>query len=161
MTYRCKIVKTIDTKSYLDTLCSIADTGKTVSTIVSGGSMIPFLGSNRDYAFLETPKRPLKKGDIVLFERKNGDYILHRIKSIKKDGLYLLGDRQYKPEGPLNPSCVRCVVVSVKRKNKILTPENIIWKFYSKIWLNVVFLRPFIFKICFVFCTKHKKRKKN
>lgn len=153
-------MKTIDTKSYLDTLCSIADSGKTVSTIVSGGSMTPFLGNNRDYVFLEAPKKPLKKGDIVLFERVNGDYILHRIKRIKKDGFYLLGDRQYNVEGPVKPSQIRCVAVSVKRKNKILTPKNIIWKFYSKIWLNIVFLRPIVFKISSFFCRKQKKSKK-
>jgi len=34
--------------------------------------------------FLEVPKKPLKAGDIVLFSRENGDYVLHRIKKIAK-----------------------------------------------------------------------------
>ena len=153
-TYRYKSVKTIDTKAYLDSLCSIAATGSTVSTIVTGGSMIPFLGSNRDYVFLQAPQKALKKGDIVLFQRSNGDYVLHRIKSIKKDGCYLLGDRQYSVEGPISLGQIRCVAVSVKRKGKILTPRNLLWKFYSKIWVNTVFLRPLIFKIRSVFPKK-------
>lgn len=149
-------MKNIDTKSYLDTLCAIADEGKTVSTIVTGGSMTPFLGSNRDFVYMKHPDAPLKKGDIVLFQRESKEYVLHRIKRINKDNVYLLGDRQYKVEGPIHTSQVRCVVISAKRKEKLITPKNLAWKFYQKVWINIVFLRPLIFRIINL---THRKRK--
>lgn len=147
-------MKTIDTKSYLDTLCEIADKGELVSTVVSGGSMVPFLSGNRDYVYLEIPKRKLKKGDIVLFVRKNGDFVLHRIKKIRKDGYYLIGDRQTTKEGPVLRKQIKLLAVKVKRKGKIIAEKNFKWKFYSKIWNNLVFLRPAIFSIL-----RLKKRK--
>lgn len=140
-------MKTINAKEYLDTLCDLADKGKTVSTIVSGGSMIPFLASGRDYVFLEKPRKPLKTGDIVLFTRKNGDYVLHRIKRIRPEGYYLIGDRQTYTEGPVDQSCIRCVAVKVRRKGKILTPKSFCWWFFSHLWIRTIFLRPLIFAL--------------
>ena len=150
-------MKTIDTKAYLDALCEIAQTGKSVSTVVSGSSMAPFLASNRDFVFLETPKRPLKKGDIVLFQRENEAYILHRIKKITPQGLYLVGDRQVSLEGPVPEHSIRCVVTSAKRNNKIVTPDSFVWKFYEKVWINLIFLRPLIFTFLKFFRKKRKK----
>ncbi len=138
-------MKTIDTKSYLNSICEIAQKGDLVSTIVSGGSMIPFLSGNKDYVYLEVPKRKLKKGDIVLFVRQNGDFVLHRIKKIHKGEYYLIGDRQTITEGPIQREQIKLLVVKAKRKEKFLTEKNLRWKFYSKIWNNLVFLRPAVF----------------
>lgn len=149
-------MKTIDTKAYLDAVCEIAQTGNPVSTIVSGSSMAPFLASNRDYVFLEVPSRPLKKGDIVLFQRTNGNYILHRIKKVTSEGYYIVGDRQTKCEGPVPETSIRCVVTSAKRKDKLITPENFSWKFYEKVWINLIFLRPAFFSLMKIFRKKHK-----
>ena len=97
-------MKTIDTKRYLNTLCQLIEDDHTTCTIVTGGSMSPFLASNRDYVYLEKPKRNLKKGDVVLFFRQNGDYVLHRIKHIRSEGYYITGDRQTTLEGPIKKS---------------------------------------------------------
>lgn len=141
-------MKTIDTKSYLCAICEIAKSGELVSTVVSGGSMVPFLSSNRDTIYLRLPQqRKLKKGDIVLFTRANGDFVLHRIKKIRKDGYYMIGDRQTTMEGPINKDQIRLAAEKVKRKNKILTEKSFVWQFYSKIWNNLVFLRPVIFSV--------------
>ena len=140
-------MKVIDTKSYLSAICEIALSGQQVSTIVSGGSMIPFLSGNKDTVYLNTPHRKLKKGDIVLFMRENGDYVLHRIKKITKDGYYMIGDRQTATEGPVKSQQIRLLVTSAKRKNKMITEKSFKWKFYSKIWNNLVFMRPVIFSV--------------
>lgn len=140
-------MKVIDTKSYLSAICEIALSGQQVSTIVSGGSMIPFLSGNKDTVYLNTPHRKLKKGDIVLFVRENGDYVLHRIKKITKDGYYMIGDRQTATEGPVKSQQIRLLATSAKRKNKMITEKSVKWKFYSKIWNNLVFMRPVIFSV--------------
>ena len=82
-------MKTIDTKNYLDALCELVSEGKIVSTVISGGSMLPFLSPQRDYAFLERISRKLRRGDIVLYKRPNGDYVLHRIRKIKDEEFFL------------------------------------------------------------------------
>lgn len=140
-------MKTIDTKSYLNTLVNLIEDNKSVSTIVTGGSMLPFLGSNRDYVYLEKVNREFKKGDIVLFIRKDENYVLHRIVKVKKEGYYLCGDSQNVLEGPVSSQDIKALVTHVKRKGKIICEKDFIWKFYSKIWINVIYIRPLIFKV--------------
>ena len=151
-------MKTIDTKSYLSSLCEIAQKGESVCTVVSGGSMVPFLSGNKDYVYLEVPKRRLRKGDIVLFTRTNGDFVLHRIKKIRKDGYYLTGDRQTVTEGPVSPEQIRLLATKVKRKGVFLTEKSLKWKFYSKIWNNLMFLRPAVFSVLSVIRKNKKPR---
>ncbi len=118
--------------------------------------MLPFLSGGRDFVYLEKPVKKLRKGDIVLFKRANGDFVLHRIKAIKKDGFYLVGDRQYAVEGPLKEEQIFAVAQGAKRKGKELSKKSPLWLFYSKIWINLVSLRPFIFSLTDFL---HKKRK--
>lgn len=144
-------MKLIDTKSYLDALTDLTEDGHTVSTAISGGSMLPFLAPNRDFAILKKPDKPLKKGDIILFKRADERYILHRIKYIKNEGYYIIGDSQNVAEGPVEENRIVAVVVAVKRKGKLITPENIVWKFYSTIWLRIIPLRRLILRIRAIF----------
>lgn len=140
-------MKLIDTKCYLDALSALTESGHTVSTAISGGSMLPFLAEGRDFAILKKPDSPLKKGDIVLFKRNNGSYILHRIRHIRKNGYYIIGDSQNVIEGPVDKNQIVAVVTSVKRKGKMIYPKNFIWKFYSIIWLRLIPFRHLIFRI--------------
>ena len=145
------VLKLIDTKSYLDALSDLTENGHTVSTAISGGSMLPFLAPGRDFAILKKPDSPLKKGDIVLFRRADESYILHRIRHITKDGYYIIGDSQNVTEGPVEESRIVAVVVAVKRKGKSITPKNAVWKFYSTVWLRIIPLRRHIFRIRAIF----------
>ena len=53
-----------------------------------GTSMLPFLKEGRDSITLKAPPARLKKYDIPLYQRKNGQYILHRVVDVmEKDGL--------------------------------------------------------------------------
>ncbi len=144
-------MKLIDTKCYLDALSALTESGHTVSTAISGGSMLPFLAPGRDFAILKKPVSPLKKGDIVLFRRPDGSYILHRIRHIKKEGYYLIGDSQNITEGPVEKKQIVAVAVSVRRKGKLITPKSFVWKFYSVLWLRIIPLRHLIFRIRAVF----------
>ena len=56
----------------------------TLPLVVSGTSMAPFLAPDRDRVFLSAVTRPLKAGDIVLYQRDCGTYVLHRI--VRVDG---------------------------------------------------------------------------
>lgn len=109
--------------------------------------MLPFLSGGRDSVYLEKPCRSLRKGDVVLFRRENGDFVLHRIKRIKDGDCYLIGDRQYEVEGPVRTEQIMALAVGAKRKGKELTVKSPVWLFYSKIWINMIFLRPFVFKV--------------
>ena len=63
---------------------------------ITGTSMNPLLYQNRDYVKIEKPVLPLKKGDIPLYRRRDGAFVLHRVVDIKENGEYVMcGDNQF------------------------------------------------------------------
>ena len=104
-------MKTVDTKEYISMLRTLIEEGKQVSMIISGSSMAPFLIHARDHICLKSPSGELRKGDMVFYQRSNGEYVMHRIYNVKKEEYYKL---------PL------VIGVSVRKKNgDILLGESI------------------------------------
>ncbi len=63
---------------------------------ITGTSMNPLLYQNRDYVKIKKPVLPLKVGDIPLYRRKDGAFVLHRVVDIKENGEYVMcGDNQF------------------------------------------------------------------
>lgn len=95
----------------------------------------------RDTVYLSKVTRPLKRGDMILFRRDSGDYILHRIFK-EKNGIYtLVGDAQTWTE-PVRPEQVKALVTAVRRKGKLLRKGSFWWMFFETVWIRLVPLRP-------------------
>jgi len=110
--------------------------GKEIRLTVTGGSMYPFLRGGRDSVILQSAgMRRLRRGDIVLFVRPNGQYVLHRIIRARKAGLYLLGDAQTVSEGPVDPKSVVAVVRSVCRGGREIETRGLLWRAASASWM--------------------------
>lgn len=124
----------LDTESYLNAVCRMLSTGaKQVPVPVQGTSMRPFLG-NGDFVFLDAVDSPVKKGDIILFRRANGRYILHRVYKVKKQGIFLmLGDGQLVTE-PIAREQMMGRVVRVTRRGKTEAPGSFVWWFFASPW---------------------------
>ncbi len=139
-------MKVVDTKEYISMLRTLIEEGKQVSMIISGSSMAPFLIHARDHICLERPSGKLRKGDMVFYQRSNGEYVMHRIDNVKKEEYYLIGDAQTVIEGPIQREQIFAVVTKVKRKGEWIVPENFRWKFFAHVWLNIIPLRETIIK---------------
>ena len=117
-----------------------------VPLVISGSSMSPFLAHRRDTVYLSRVRRPLKKGDMILFRRDCGDYILHRILRAE-NGIYtLIGDAQNWTE-PVRQDQVLALVTAVRRKDRLLRAGDFWWVFFEKIWLRMIPLRHPIMKL--------------
>lgn len=57
-----------------------------------GISMEPMLHNRKSSVLLKKPQHPLKKYDVVLFQRDDNTYVLHRIVKVKKGGYIIRGD---------------------------------------------------------------------
>ena len=113
-----------------------------VPLVISGGSMTPFLVHGRDTVYLSKIERAPRKGDMVLYQRVNGAYVLHRVLKAE-NGLYtMLGDAQTRPEPGIHETQLRAVVSAVRRKEKLLQKGSFWWDFFEKIWIRMVPLRP-------------------
>ena len=134
-------MKKVDTREYVSVLKGLVEEGHEVSMLISGSSMTPFLCHERDYIYFKKPDRELKKGDMVFYQRRNGQYVMHRICKIKNDGYYMIGDAQNVIEGPLQREQIFAVVTKVKRNGKWIYPGNFWWEFFEKIWIHMIPLR--------------------
>ena len=139
--------RTVDTVSFLDTLCEVLQTSDMVSLLVSGNSMVPFLVHRRDMVYLAAVTRPLKKGDLVLYRRDSGAYVLHRIAREEKSGYTMVGDAQTQLEPGIRLDQIRALVVAAERKGRRQQPGSFWWEFFEKIWIRIVPLRPLCFKV--------------
>ena len=101
---------------------------------VSGNSMSPFLAHGRDTVYLSRLTRPPRRGDILLYRRDNGSYVLHRVHRGTEESLTLCGDGQVLPEPGIRPDQVIACVSAVCRRGKTLRPGDLSWDFYEKIW---------------------------
>ncbi len=139
--------RVVDTREYVSVLREISDEGKVVSMRIAGSSMSPFLCHNRDYIYFTKPDRPLRKGDMVFYQRDTGQYVMHRIWKRDSRGFYIVGDAQTAIEGPVREDQIFALVIKVQRKGKILQPGDFWWEFFEHVWIRIVPVRRIIVRL--------------
>ena len=140
-------MKQVNTYEYVSVLKELVEEGREVSMIISGSSMSPFLCHERDRVFFKAPDRPLRVGDMVFFQRRSGQYVLHRICRIKDGSYYIVGDAQTAIEGPVAREQIFALVTKVQRKGRILAPGDFWWEFFARVWVRLIPLRPVLSRI--------------
>lgn len=134
-------IKKVKAASLFPLISELFEHGKNSRIAVSGGSMYPFLRDRIDSVeFTKGSFEQLTVGDIVLIQRTDGRYVMHRIYRKKKDCFFMVGDAQQWIEGPLYPEQLLAVVTAIWRKDKRIACSNMSWRFLSRLWL---YLRPF------------------
>ena len=135
------IERVVDTREYVSVLREIAESGKVVSLRIAGSSMSPFLAHGRDYIYFTKPDRELRAGDMVFYQRRNGQYVMHRIYKVRADGYYIVGDAQTEIEGPVARDQIFALITKVKRKDRIIQPGDFWWEFFEHVWIRMIPLR--------------------
>ncbi len=135
-----------------------------VRMTVVGNSMYPLFRSKLDSVVLEPVKNKIKKGDVVLYKRESGQYVLHRIVKRKGDVFTANGDNQYWLETPLYAKQFLGKMIGFYRKNKYYEITTWWYRLYAVIW---VLFRPlrgimirFLLNFAKLYQTKVKKREK-
>ena len=140
-------MRRVDTDAYVSMLRDLVNEGKECRLLISGSSMAPFLVHERDSILFSKPDRELRRGDMVFYQRDNGQFVMHRILHVKPEGLYIIGDAQTEVEGPVKPEQVFALVTKVNRKGKWIGPGNFWWWFFSTVWLRLFPVRRLILKL--------------
>lgn len=140
-------MRTVDTKEYLDAVCGLLAQGSTAVPVpVAGNSMCPFLHPG-DMVYLDRLTGVPQKGDILLFVRANGRYVLHRVAKRNRDGsLLMVGDNQRELE-PVPADRVRAKVSYARCGGKTVAPGTFRWWFFTHPWLWLVPLRGIVGKV--------------
>ena len=140
-------MRRVDTDAYVSMLRDLVNEGKECRLLISGSSMAPFLVHERDSIIFSKPDRELRRGDMVFYQRDNGQFVMHRILHVKPEGLYIIGDAQTEVEGPVKSEQVFALVTKVNRKGKWIGPGNFWWWFFSTVWLILFPIRRLILKL--------------
>ena len=80
--------------------------------VISGNSMSPLLVHGRDTVYLSRLDRPAKRGDVLLYKRDSGAYILHRVYKADKDSYTMVGDAQTQLEQDIRPDQIIAIMTS-------------------------------------------------
>lgn len=99
-----------------------------------GTSMLPIFKEGRDKVCIYSvkPEISLKKGDIILYKRESGLYVLHRIMAVKGDGYVLCGDNHTTLEFGVKKSQVLGVAKGYYKYDKYIDFERSIkYKIYK------------------------------
>lgn len=137
----CKL-RIADPEELMKPLLELVEQGETVPLVISGGSMTPFLIHRRDTVYLSGVSRVLKKGDMILYRRDGGSYVLHRICRVREGCYDLVGDAQTVIERGIRPDQVLAVVTAVRRKGKLMKKGSFWWTFFETVWIRMIPLRP-------------------
>ena len=106
---------------------------------VRGESMLPLLRTN-DYVTLSKINNKIKKGDILLYRRDNLQFVLHRVRKIKKDSYIMVGDHQRVVEKNIKDNNIIGIVISYHKNNKDYSLNRFSYKLY-KLLVRISILR--------------------
>ncbi len=132
--------KTVPMKELAEVVKLQLNNGGKANLTVTGSSMQPMLISGRDSVILIPPGSE-KKGDVVLYQRTNGQYVLHRIIDVTQDGYIISGDNQAMRE-PVAKEQLVAVMESFTRGGKQYTRDAAFYRLYQTVWVELFFLRP-------------------
>ena len=117
---------------------------------VTGNSMWPLLVGGRDMVRLARPDRCAQSGDIALYQKADGSYILHRvIRLCAPETCICCGDAQWEGE-QVGEAQIIAYVTAFRRKGRWQeTALSRPYRFYERFWVNTFpARRPLLRLLC-------------
>lgn len=127
-----------------DVMKEMLENGGTVDFNPRGTSMLPTLRNDGDRVILKKFDK-LKKYDLPLYLRDDGQFVLHRVHKVNADGTYnMCGDNQWHIEKNVRPDQIIGTVIKINRKGKVFSTNNPVYKIYVVIWVTIRPLRHIV-----------------
>ena len=108
--------------------------GNNVIFSPNGTSMLPMLRSGKDQVVLSPIKGKLRKYDLPLYRRDNGQFVLHRIVAVGET-YTCCGDNQLSCETGIRPDQLIAVVTAFTRKGAEHCVTDWDYKLYCRFWV--------------------------
>lgn len=122
--------------------------GGEVAFTPAGYSMLPMLRNRQDKIILVQPPLQLKKYDIPLYRRENGQFVLHRVVAVKKNGYIMCGDNQGQVEYGVSHEQIIGVVKAFYRGDKYIDCKaGKGYRLYCVLWTNLIPARRIFFRL--------------
>ena len=120
--------------------------GNSVRLYPRGVSMLPMLRQGIDSVMLSPVPVKLKKFDLPLYQRSDGQFVLHRVVR-DGDSYTCIGDNQYQYEHGVGHGQMIAVVTSFFRGEREISVNNISYRLYCRAWHFSRPLRYFLLRV--------------
>ncbi len=107
-----------------------------VKTTLNGISMQPLIRKGRDVVTIVAVNRPIKRGDVVLFRRADGEYVVHRVRRLCGDMIITLGDNCWKEDSPpIGLADIKGLAVQVQRGKLRICLDSCLSRAAGRCWM--------------------------
>lgn len=106
---------------------------KTVRFSPNGTSMLPMLRQGLDSVTLAPLPEKLRKYDLPLYQRENGQYVLHRIVTVGEN-YTCMGDNQFVKEQGLRHDQMIAIVTGFSRGGREHSVTELPYRLYCRFW---------------------------
>ena len=124
----------------------LAKNGKLIYTN-KGDSMMPLIRQDRDLLVIKPVHGRLKKYDVPLYKRDSGQYVLHRILTVRKNDYVICGDNRWIKEYGIRDRHIIGVLSAVIRDGKEVSVNDMKYKLYVHLWCDFFPIRAFIVRV--------------
>lgn len=131
--------------------------GRMCVSTTSGDSMYPMLRNRRDAVVIEPVNGQLKRYDLPLYRRPDGQYVLHRILCVKKKGYVICGDNRWSREYPVPHEWILGIVTGFYRDHSYISVKDPGYRFYVHLWCDFFWIRALILRVRSVWVRMKKK----
>lgn len=121
----------------------LAQNGKLIYTN-RGDSMMPLIKQDRDLLIIMPVQGRLKKYDVPLYKRDNGQYVLHRILKVREHDYVICGDNRWSKEYGITDRHIIGVLTGVIRNGREISVNDRKYKAYVHLWCDLFPVRAFI-----------------
>lgn len=94
-----------------------------IAFVPQGDSMWPFLKNKKQTVIVDKSIKQIKQYDVILYQRDNGDNVLHRVIKVTDDFITCSGDSQFVLE-KVYPCQVIGVMVGYYKKDKYVETDQ-------------------------------------
>lgn len=108
---------------------------------LDGDSMRPLIRRGRDRVTFVPLDRPLKRGDVALFEAPPGRYVAHRVYRLEENRVQTLGDHCWNPDPWMPVSAVLGLAIQVERGKRTIPLDCPFMRTLGRIWMALLPLR--------------------
>lgn len=107
--------------------------GRSVRFSPRGTSMLPMLRQGRDSVRISPAPEKLEKYDLPLYQRKNGQYVLHRVVNVAVE-YTCVGDNQFELERGITHEQIIGVVTALYRDGREIKVDSPGYRIYCRVW---------------------------
>ena len=124
----------IHLSDYEELIREVLSSGGEFRLYPHGTSMLPLLRQGIDSVALRRLDRPPQKYDILFYKRRDGSYILHRVKGVTSNGLIMWGDNHTMLECGITEENIIGYAARIFRGETELDCQSLRYRLYLWLW---------------------------